>query len=540
MTSSRPARAPASAAPPDSEQLGDEGERGSYQRRLGVTFGAMAGVLLVFYLVGSIAIVATVEWRSLLLTPTRVAELARLPLLVVATLVCRGQKLPAATLAAVEVAVTFGFMALGAVPVALEPSEKRFDLHGMLFLLLMLLLRAGLLPASPPRALVVSTVAAVPLIAGAGVHFALSPLDDWQPAATALGTSVVWSLAAIGAAMIVARTLQALRADVKSARRLGQYTLQEKIGEGGMGSVYRAKHTLLRRPAAIKLLLPGRAQESDLARFEREVQMTSRLTHPNTVSIFDYGRTDDGSFYYVMEYLEGVDLDRLVKQSGPLAPPRVIHILAQVCGALSEAHLLGLIHRDIKPANIILTERVDEPDVVKVVDFGLVREVTPAQSEAVTQDNALIGTPGYLAPETMVGTPADARADIYAVGAVGYFLLTGRHVFRGSNLLQILQKHLTERPLRPSTARGSAVSEDLEDLILACLEREPAERPPSAADLRTQLLACADAALYDRADALRWWRERASPPPEVAGEPAGLSATVPLLLNVRRGPDAEA
>jgi serine/threonine-protein kinase len=532
-----PPLAPSSAR--ERGELGDEGERGSYQRRLGVTFGALAAVLLCFYLVGSLAVIAAADWRTFFFTPVRLAELARLPLLVVAWLWCRGRKLPASTLAIVEVAVTFGFMALGAVPVALEASEKRFDLHGMLLLLLMLLLRAGLLPASPRRALVVSSAAALPLVAGAGVHFALSAPAQWQPAATVLGTSVVWSLAAVGAAMIVARTLQALRADVKSARRLGQYTLEEKIGEGGMGAVYRAKHTLLRRPAAIKLLLPGRAQESDLVRFEREVQMTSRLTHPNTVSVFDYGRTDDGSFYYVMEYLEGVDLDRLIKEGGPIAPSRVIHILSQVCGALSEAHLLGLIHRDIKPANIILTERVDEPDVVKVVDFGLVREVKPAQGPEVSQENALIGTPGYLAPETMVGTPADVRADIYAVGAVGYFLLTGRHVFRSSNLLELLQKHLTQRPVRPSTARGGAIAEDLEDLILSCLEREPAERPASAAELRAQLLACADARLYDRAEAMRWWRARSSAPPLAGSEPLSLPATVPVLLNVRRAPDAE-
>ena len=213
-----------------------------------------------------------------------------------------------------------------------------------------------------------------------------------------------------------------LRKSVARARRLGQYTLKEKLGEGGMGVVYRAEHEMLRRPTAIKLLPPGKAGEDSLKRFEREVQMTARLTSPHTVSIFDFGRTPDGLFYYVMEYLDGIDLEDLVKQNGPVAPGRAVRILRQVCAALAEAHGIGLIHRDIKPANILLCERGGFPDIAKVLDFGLVREISAASDPRLTAENVLHGTPQYLAPEAIRNEDSiDARSDLYALGAVGLF-----------------------------------------------------------------------------------------------------------------------
>ena len=229
-----------------------------------------------------------------------------------------------------------------------------------------------------------------------------------------------------------------------------------------MGVVYRATHAMLRRPAAIKLLLKDRVSETDLARFEREVQLTSRLAHPNTISIFDYGRTAEGVFYYVMEYLDGLDLQRLVEQVGPVEPARAIHILAQICGALAEAHALGLIHRDIKPANIVLTERPDEPDVVKVVDFGLVKRFGGNLAESAAGD-AIIGTPLYMAPEAISQPDTiDGRSDLYAVGAVAYFLLTGQHVFQAATVIEICSKHMLETPVPPSQRLGKALPADLE------------------------------------------------------------------------------
>jgi serine/threonine-protein kinase len=325
--------------------------------------------------------------------------------------------------------------------------------------------------------------------------------------------ATMWCVFAALTAAANSRQLYGLRARIREIGKLGQYTLEEKIGEGGMGVVHRATHAMLRRPAAIKLLLKDRASEKDQARFEREVQLTSRLRHPNTISIFDYGRTADGIFYYVMEYLDGLDLDRLVKEVGPIEPARAIHILAQAAGALAEAHALGLIHRDIKPANIVLTSRPDEPDVVKVVDFGLVRSLESLESgqhhESTTAANVVTGTPMYLSPEAVTSPETvDARADIYALGAVAYFLVTGEHVFEGRTIFELCSKHVTMQPVPPSTRLGRALPPDLEAIIQQCLAKERDARPPSASALRAALLACADAGKYDAPAATLWWRDR--------------------------------
>jgi serine/threonine protein kinase len=255
--------------------------------------------------------------------------------------------------------------------------------------------------------------------------------------------------------------------------------------------------------------LKERANELDLVRFEREVQLTSRLAHPNTVSIFDYGRTSEGVFYYAMEYLDGMDLDRLIKSEGPLESPRAIRILASVCGALEEAHALGLVHRDIKPANIVLTERPDEPDVVKVVDFGLVRSVERRQVAASEFNATIIGTPLYLAPEAATAPETiDGRADLYAVGAVAYFLLTAKPVFEAATVVELCSKHLLEQPVPPSKRLGKALSPDLEALVLTCLAKDREDRPSSAGALRTALLGCEDANRYDPSASRAWWNGR--------------------------------
>ena len=381
---------------------------------------------------------------------------------------------------------------------------------------MMVAIRAALIPSLPRRTIIVTAIAGAPiilvsalLVPAADGGLAWRALDSgaypWLPANTAM----MWGFAII-TSTVISWVIYGLRTEVREARRLGQYTLEEKIGEGGMGVVYRATHAMLRRPAAIKLLLPDRAGEKDLARFEREVQLTSRLTHPNTISIFDYGRTADGVFYYVMEYVDGFDLERLVDEEGPLQPARVIRILAQASGALTEAHALGLIHRDIKPANIVLTERVGEPDIVKVVDFGLVKtlETSPGDA-ALTNVDAITGTPLYLAPEAITSPDSvDARSDLYALGAVGYFLLTGHHVFDAATVVEVCSKHLLEAPVPPSQRLGRAVPPDLEALILACLAKRREDRPASAQALLADLLACADAGKYDVAAARAWWTDR--------------------------------
>jgi serine/threonine protein kinase len=277
---------------------------------------------------------------------------------------------------------------------------------------------------------------------------------------------------------------------------LGSYTLGEKIGEGGMGVVYKARHALLERPTAIKLLHPERVKSEDIRRFEREVQLTSRLSHPNTISIYDFGRSKDGAFYYAMEYLDGLDLQTLVEREGPLAPARVAHVLAQLCGALSEAHGAGLIHRDIKPANIMVCERGGEADVVKVLDFGLTKELG-APKMAVTRSDVqtLLGTPLYLSPEALIAPDTmDGRSDLYAVGAVGYFLLTGTPPFSGNGLFEVCAQHLHAEPVPPSRRRRSPVPPELEALILSCLHKSMDGRPQSARALRERLLPLASLA----------------------------------------------
>jgi serine/threonine-protein kinase len=314
-----------------------------------------------------------------------------------------------------------------------------------------------------------------------------------------------WVIATI-TCTVISRVIFGLRAEVREARRFGQYVLERKIGEGAMGVVYRATHAMLRRPAAIKLLHKDRGSESDLVRFEREVQLTSRLVHPNTISIFDYGRTAEGVFYYVMEYLDGLDLQTLVDQYGPVEPTRAIHILAQICGALAEAHALGLIHRDIKPANIVLTERPDASDVVKVVDFGLVKSFGGNLAESAASD-AITGTPLYMAPEAIAKPDTiDARSDLYAVGAAAYFLLTGQHVFQAATVLEVCSKHMLEAPVRPSERLGKPLPADLEAIVLGCLAKNRDDRPASAAVLRASLLACADALGDDQPAARDWWQ----------------------------------
>lgn len=314
------------------------------------------------------------------------------------------------------------------------------------------------------------------------------------------------SLAIFAFTVFAARLRQNVRQANLLARQLGQYTLDEMIGAGGMGSVYRAHHALLRRPTAVKLLNGEKISDTALRRFEREVQITSRLNHPNTICIYDYGKTPEGVFYYAMEYLDGIDLEQLVERYGPQPEPRVVEILKQVCGSLAEAHALGLVHRDIKPANIVVNRRGGLDDYVKVLDFGLVRPVAPDADAAVTAANVITGTPLYMAPEAIERPDqVDARSDLYAVGAVGYFLLTGTAVFQGRNMLDLLKKQVSSPPQRPSERAGKTFSADLEWLLMRCLAKSPNERPASAGELAELLSGCAVAGSWTAADARAWW-----------------------------------
>ena len=277
-----------------------------------------------------------------------------------------------------------------------------------------------------------------------------------------------------------------------------------------MGVVYKATHAFLRRPTAIKLLPMERAGEHNITRFEREVQLTSMLTHPNTVSVYDFGRTPEGTFYYAMEYLEGIDLQTLVDTDGPQNPGRVVHIMLQAVGALVEAHSVGLIHRDVKPANINLSERSGTPDVVKVLDFGLVKQLgSPDAKTSASQVNNIIGTPLYLSPEAITApSTLDGRADLYALGAVGYYLLTGMPPFTGASIVEVCGHHLHTQPIPPSVRLGRPVPEDLERVILACLAKSPADRPADAKALKRLLAGIKARGEWSEESAHAWWDEK--------------------------------
>ena len=254
--------------------------------------------------------------------------------------------------------------------------------------------------------------------------------------------------------------------------------------------------------------------------------MTSQLASPHTVSVYDYGRTPDGIFYYAMEYLDGITLEDLVRRDGPMPPARAVHVLVQVCRALEEAHGVGLIHRDIKPANILLCERGGTPDLAKVVDFGLVKSVMASEAAGVTLENVAVGTPHYMAPEA-ISSPErmDARGDLYAVGAVAYFLLTGKVVFEGPTAMDVFAQHLRSVPVAPSVRLGRPIPAGLESVVLAALAKDPDRRPESARALREALLACGDVPAWKEAEAAAWWRERGRRLRRAPGDPESAVAS---------------
>ena len=336
----------------------------------------------------------------------------------------------------------------------------------------------------------------------------------------------------VGVAVVVSMTLTRLGQQVRRARELGSYQLGELLGRGGMGEVYRATHRMLARPAAIKLIRPevlaaetGEASKMALTRFRREAEAAASLRSPHTVELYDFGVTEDETFYFVMELLEGLDLETLVREHGALPAGRVIHILRQVCDSLEEAHASGLVHRDIKPANIHVGRVGLRYDFVKVLDFGLVKAVGGVNTASSMETAAGLtpGTPAYMAPELALGERVDGRADIYAVGCVAYYLLTGRVVFEAENVVQSIAKHLRDQPIAPSVRAGHAMPAGLDELVLSCLAKLAGDRPASAAVL-AERLAAIDATPWSREDAERWWTALRAQQPA----PTGSSPTAPV------------
>ena len=504
--------------------------------RLALTGAALFGMSAGFLVLANLLGVAQLgfSWRDELHRPGNLAHLGQLVVFALTWLVCRTTRPSLRALEWLDACSIVAVCACHAAIAYTSPSGSHpgLDIGGLVgpnppsaatANVVALVARAILIPSGPVRTLVVTSLAAAPMI---GASFAL---EHQHPGAASLSFffgAVLWSLLSIGLATLASGVVYRLERRAREARALGQYKLEGRIGEGGMGVVYRARHAILQRPTAVKVLPREKAGDRALARFEREVQATSRLSHPNTISIYDYGRTPEGVFYYAMELLDGVDLDRLVRRAGPLPAARVVHVLLQVCGALAEAHEAGLVHRDIKPANVFLCRQGGMFDVAKVLDFGLVREL--ATSGDLTQDGAegVIGTPFYISPES-ISHPGqvDGRSDLYSLGCTAHFLLTGRTPFEGASVVEVCAKHLSApfdlEPLRGATAAAPGLAE----IVAACMEKQPAARPASARELASRLRAAAVAAPWSDDDARRWWSSH----PETAApvvEDAGLAPTV--------------
>lgn len=465
---------------------------------------------LYFFLNLLLTLAARHPWSAWVTSPKNQLHLVICLVFLASALVCRARPLSRLTLAAVD---TSGAVLVGiliGVMSTLKGSLEVAQFHSIMAITVTLFVRSVTIPSSARQTLVTSSMAIVPVIVGYAIA-TTGELDDAGPGSVLLTMIFsAWCVTVVVTVTVASRVIFGLREQVHEAKQLGQYTLQERIGSGGMGDVYRASHVLLRRPTAVKILRPDDVEHGSVVRFEREVQLTSQLTHPNTIAIYDFGRTPDGLFYYAMEYLEGVNLQVLVREDGRQPPSRVIHILLQICDSLIEAHETGLIHRDIKPANIFLCERGGVRDVVKVLDFGLVKNLENPGDVSISVVNTIKGSPLYMAPES-IRTPEeiDARSDLYSVGAVGYYLLTGKPLFEAENFLEICSHHLQTIPEPPSTRIGESLPGELEKLILDCLAKDVDGRPVSARALRDALRGCRDAGRWTEKHAGTWWDEHA-------------------------------
>jgi serine/threonine-protein kinase len=402
--------------------------------------------------------------------------------------------------------------------------------RGVSWLVISILIYPAIVPDTPPRTLAVAVTVASMDPLGALIWRGLG--GDTLPMSQVLLQSIPNYICA-GLATLLSFIITRLGRQVSEAREMGSYMLDQRIGAGGMGEVWRANHRLLTRPAAIKLIkreamgtvTPDQGRIL-VQRFRREAQAAAMLRSPHTIQLYDFGVAPDGTFYYVMELLEGLDLQSLVARHGPLSAARTVHLLAQACESLAEAHERGLVHRDIKPANIYVSRMGHYFDFVKVLDFGLVKGDARASPEpGLTAPELISGTPTYLAPETALGEPADHRVDIYALGCVAYWTLTGRVVFDGDSPIQIMARHIQTAPQPPSVYSPTPVPPALEELVLACLAKNPADRPANARELADRLSRCELDAKWTRDEARRWWETRLEP-----AQPVTLAQPVPATL----------
>jgi eukaryotic-like serine/threonine-protein kinase len=391
--------------------------------------------------------------------------------------------------------------------------------EGVSWVAIIILLFPPVVPSTPRKTLVTALVAASMDPTGALIWKALGA--DVIPMSQVFILAIPNYLCAL-IAPLISHIITRLGREVRKAREMGSYVLGDLIGAGGMGEVWEATHRFLARPAAIKLIkadvLSAMTKEQGevlVERFRREARAAANLRSPHTIQLYDFGVSSDGTFYYVMELLNGLDLQTLVSRHGPLPASRVIFLLQQACESLAEAHERGLVHRDIKPANIQVCRMGQYYDFVKVLDFGLVKtqssDGAPQLDPKLTAPNAVTGTPAYLSPESALGEPVDQRTDIYALGCVAYWMLTGRYVFTGGSSIQLVARHVSSAPVPPSRHSAFDISPSLDELVLSCLQKKPRDRPASARDLCDLLSRCDVEETWTREDARIWWETRMKP-----------------------------
>jgi serine/threonine-protein kinase len=468
------------------------------------------------FLLASLTLIGGAPFGAVVRGPVALGHLCASLTMALLWLLASRARLTLRSLGALDAAsfvVAGGFLSLMTI------EDEAQILQTLLALTVTVMLRAIVLPSRPGRTLLLSAlVFALTVLVCIARHHPTAFLPGFSPGYQKLHmtlNTVLWSVLGTTLATVVSRVLYGLRRQVAEASELGQYLLEERIGGGGMGEVWRARHRLLIRPAAVKVIsqraLGAMAGDPELVRrFEREARATAALTSPHTVQLYDFGVAEDGRLYYVMELLDGLDLDTLVRQYGPLPAERAVHLLRQVCSALQDAHANGLVHRDIKPANVVVSRAGTTFDFVKVLDFGLVKLDSPgppgADAVKLSTEGSWSGTPGYMAPEVVLGAAdADHRVDLYALGCVAYWLLTGRLVFEGESAMQVMMQHVQAEPKRPSLRTEQPIPAALEELVMDCLEKEPARRPASAEVISERLAAVPLTSAWTEERAEQWW-----------------------------------
>jgi len=485
------------------------------QERLALVSKTLFLVSFAFYLflLASMVLVGGAPFLAVVEGPVAMGHLAASSTMALLWLLATHARLSRRGLGALD---GIGFVVAPGFLSIMTVNDEGQILQVLLALTVTVMIRAILVPSRPGRTMLLTAAAFLPtVIVCIARHHPTALLPGFTPSYQkqymTLNT-VLWSVLGITLATITSRVTYGLRRQVAEANELGQYVLEEKIGGGGMGEVWRARHRLLIRPAAIKLIRPQMSGDPELLlrRFEREARATAALRSPHTVQLYDFGATEDGRLYYVMELLDGLDLDTLVRQYGPLPAERVVHILRQVCSSLQDAHVNGLVHRDIKPANVVVSRAGTTFDFAKVLDFGLVKLDSAGSDgdEAVklTNEGSASGTPAFMAPEVVLGVAdTDHRVDLYALGCVAYWLLTGKLVFAGKSVVEVMFHHAHTPPVRPTTRSELTIPASLETLVMDCLEKDPARRPASAEAVSARLEAVALEWPWTAERAERWW-----------------------------------